>query len=272
MKGILVEIDTIVMRHPPKAKRALWAKATYREILSNTNKQGGSRVIPGQSDHAQKSKIALENIATEMESNSSRQGQVTWADISMVNDASYINSGSQEGIRNEAHVPIMTQRSNIWCSTSESKNGGNQVNLSGTVDTMLSSLAKLSDEMIMIRKDMTQPITTFQEELLDLKWILLAQNVTEIASSRRKRVPRSSSKEELPLADDLVSNVGSGSDSKDKLKARQNAHSGNDSNSWDSMCETYMEVCNTMNKGDSTVPGGNSTRRTSKPSSFTLRK
>jgi hypothetical protein len=42
MQGIPMEIDTSVMLHPPKAKRALWVKATYSDILSNNNKQGAS--------------------------------------------------------------------------------------------------------------------------------------------------------------------------------------------------------------------------------------
>jgi hypothetical protein len=105
---------------------------------------------------------------------------------------------------------------------------------------------------------MTQPSTTFREELSDFKRILLAQNGTKIASPRRKMVTRSSSKEDLSSADDLVFNIGSWSDSKDKGNARQKAHMSKDSNSWDSMCETEMEGCNTMNEGDSTSPGGNS--------------
>jgi hypothetical protein len=38
-----------------------------------------------------------------------------------------------------------------------------------------------------------------------------------------------------------------------------------DSNSWDSMCETDMEGCNTMNEGDLTASARNSTRRTLNP-------
>jgi hypothetical protein len=59
--------------------------------------------------------------------------------------------------------------------------------------------------------------TTFREELSDFKWILLAQNGTKIASSRRKRVTQGSSKEESSSADDVVFKLGSGSDSKDKV-------------------------------------------------------
>jgi hypothetical protein len=54
--------------------------------------------------------------------------------------------------------------------------------------------------------------TTFREELSDFKRILLAQNGTKIASPRRKRVTRASYKEEESSAEDLVSNVDSGSD------------------------------------------------------------
>jgi hypothetical protein len=38
IQGTPLEIDTSVMLHPPKAKRAPWVKATYSDILSNTNK------------------------------------------------------------------------------------------------------------------------------------------------------------------------------------------------------------------------------------------
>jgi hypothetical protein len=127
---------------------------------------------------------------------------------------------------------------------------------------MLSSLTKLSDEMITMRKGMTQMSTTFREELSDFKWILLAQNGTKMASPRRKRVTRSSSKEESSSVDDLVFNVGSGSDSKDKGNSRNNAYSRKGSNSWDSICEMDMEGFNTMNEGDSTALGRNITRRT----------
>jgi hypothetical protein len=133
-----------------------------------------------------------------------------------------------------------------------------QAKLSETVDTMLSSLTRLSDEMITMRKYMTQLSTTFREELSDFKRIILAQNGTKIASTRRKRVTRASSKEDSSLVDDVVFNVGSGSDSKDKGKARHSAHSSKDSNSWDSMCESDMEGCNTMDEGDLTSPVRNS--------------
>jgi hypothetical protein len=49
-----------------------------------------------------------------------------------------------------------------------------QSNLSETVDTMLSSLNILSDDMITMRKDMIQLITMFREELSYFKRILLA--------------------------------------------------------------------------------------------------
>jgi hypothetical protein len=143
--------------------------------------------------------------------------------------------------------------------------GAQQAKLSETVDMMLSSLNGLSDEMITIRKDMTQLSTTFREELSDFKWILLAQNGTKIASPRRKRVTRASSKEESSSADDVDFNIRSGSDSKDKGKTRNSAHRSKDSNSWDSMCETDMEGCNTMDEGDLTESVRNSTRRTLNP-------
>jgi hypothetical protein len=63
----------------------------------------------------------------------------------------------------------------------------------------------------------------------------------------------------------VVFNIGSGSDSKDKGKTRKSAHRSNDSNSWDSMCETDMEGCNTMNEGFLTESVRNSTRRTLNP-------
>jgi hypothetical protein len=116
-----------------------------------------------------------------------------------------------------------------------------------------------------MRKDTTQLSRMFREELSDFKRIILAQNGTQIASPRRKRVTRASSKEESSSADDLVFNVGSGSDSKDKGKARHSAHRSNDSNSWDSMCDTDMEGCHTMNEGGLTSPFRNSTRRTLNP-------
>jgi hypothetical protein len=47
----------------------------------------------------------------------------------------------------------------------------------------------------------------------------------------------------------MVFNIGSGSDSKDKGKARNGAHRSKDSNSWDSVCETDIEGFNTMNEG-----------------------
>jgi hypothetical protein len=93
------------MLHPPKAKMAPWVKATYSDILSNTNKQGAPRVIPCQSDNAQKSKRTSDNFTAATESNSSHQGQVTWADRNMGNDTTTISSESQEEIGNEAHVP-----------------------------------------------------------------------------------------------------------------------------------------------------------------------
>jgi DNA gyrase/topoisomerase IV subunit A len=105
-----------------------------------------------------------------------------------------------------------------------------QAKLSETVDKMLSSLNGLSDEMITMRKDMTQLSTTFREELSDFKRILLAQNGTKIASPRRKRVTRALSKESSSSANDVVFNIGSGSYSKDKGKTRNSAHRSNDSN------------------------------------------
>jgi DNA gyrase/topoisomerase IV subunit A len=78
-----------------------------------------------------------------------------------------------------------------------------QAKLSETVDTMLSSLNGSSDEMITMRKDMTQLSTMFREELSDFKRTPLAQNGTKIASPRRKRFTRASSKEEASSADDV---------------------------------------------------------------------
>jgi hypothetical protein len=140
-----------------------------------------------------------------------------------------------------------------------------QAKLSETVDTMLSSLTILSDEMITMRKDMTQLSTTFREELSDFKRILLVQNGTIIASPRRKRVTRDPSKESSSSVDDVVFKIGSGSDQKDIGKKRHSAHRSKDSNWWDSMCETDMEGCNVMNEGDLTAPVRNSTRRTLNP-------
>jgi hypothetical protein len=105
MQGIPVEIVTNGMLHPPKAKRSPWVKATYSDIFSNTNKQKAPHVIPGQSEHAQKSKSTADNVTAAMESNSSRRGQVIWDDSNMGNDTTAINSASQEESENEAHVP-----------------------------------------------------------------------------------------------------------------------------------------------------------------------
>jgi hypothetical protein len=105
----------------------------------------------------------------------------------------------------------------------------------------------------------------FREELSDFKRILLAQQGTKIASPRRKRVTRASSKEESSSVDDVVFNIGSRSDSKDKGKTRNSAHMSKDSNSWDSMCETDMEGCNTMHEGGLIDSARNSTRRTLNP-------
>jgi hypothetical protein len=74
---------------------APWVKATYSEIFSNTNKQGAPLGIPGQSEHAQNSKSTVDNVTAEVESNSSRQVQVTWADKKMENKTIIINSGIQ---------------------------------------------------------------------------------------------------------------------------------------------------------------------------------
>jgi hypothetical protein len=95
IQGIPVEIDTSAMLHTPKAKRAPWVKASYSDILSNSNKQGARRAIPGQSEYAQQSKSNVDNATAETESNPSRQGQVTWADSNMGNNTVTINSGSQ---------------------------------------------------------------------------------------------------------------------------------------------------------------------------------
>jgi hypothetical protein len=69
MQGIPVEIDPSVMLHPPMAKMAPWVKVTYSDILSNDNKQGAPRVIPDQSEYAQKSKSNADNTTAAMESN-----------------------------------------------------------------------------------------------------------------------------------------------------------------------------------------------------------
>jgi hypothetical protein len=259
---IPVEIDTSAMLHPPKAKRAPWVKASYSDILSNSNKQGARRAIPGQSEHAQQSKINVDNAMAATESNPSHQGQVTWADSNMGNDTVTINSGSQEERDNKAHVLprlegavsglVLLKRKMEEIDLERKKFQTEQAKLSETVDTMLSSLNGLSDEMITMRKDMTQLSTTFREELSYFKRILLAQNGTKIASPRRKRVTRASSKEESSSADDVAFNIGSESDSKDKGKTRNSTHRSKDSNSWDSLCETDMEGCNTMNEGDLT--------------------
>jgi hypothetical protein len=96
IQGIPVETDTSVMLYPPREKRAPWVKASYSDILSNSNKQGARRAIPGQSEYAQQSKSNADNATAATESNSSRQGQVTWADSNMVNYTDNINSRSQE--------------------------------------------------------------------------------------------------------------------------------------------------------------------------------
>jgi hypothetical protein len=273
--GIPVEIDTSAMLHPPESKRAPWVKSPYSDILSNSNKQGACRAIPGQSEYAQQIKSNAENATTATESNSSRQGQVTWADRNMRNDTANINSGIQEESGNEAHVPPQLERALLGLAIlkrkmeeidlERKKFQTEQAKLSETVDTMLSSLNGLSDEMITMRKDMTQLSTTFREELSYFKRILFAQNGTKIASPRRMRVTWASSKEELSSADDVVFNIGNGSDSKDKGMTSNSAHRSKDSNSWDIMCETDMEGCNTVNEGGLTESVIKSTRRTLNP-------
>jgi hypothetical protein len=270
-----MEMDTSVMFHPSNAKRAPWVKASLREILSNSNKQRARRAIPVQSEYAQQSKSNGDNSTVATESNSSRQGQVTWADSNMGNDTATINSGSQEDSGNESHVPPRLEGSVSGLALlkinmdeidlERKKFQTEQATLSETVDTMLRSLNGLSDEMITIRRDMTQLITTFKEELSDFKRIILAQNGTKIASPRRNIVTQVSSKEESSSADDVVLNIGSRSDSKDKGKARNSAHMITDCSSWDSMCETYIEGFNTMNEGDLTESVRNSTRRMLNP-------
>jgi hypothetical protein len=183
---IPMEIYTSVMLHPPKEKRAPWVKATYSEILPNTNKHGAPRVIPGQSDHAQKSTRTVDNITAATESNLSRQGQVTWADSNMGNDTATIYSGSQEEIGNEAHVQprlegdvsglALLKRKVEEIDIERKKFQTEQVKLSETVYMMLISLTKVSEKMITMHKDMTQLSTMFREELSDFKRILLAQN------------------------------------------------------------------------------------------------
>jgi hypothetical protein len=215
IQGITVEIDTSVMLHPPKAKMEPWVKASYSDILSNSNKQGARRAIPVQSEYANQSNSNVDNATAAMESNSSRQGQVTWADIHMGNDTTTINSGRQEESGNEAHITprlegavsgIAFLKINIEEIDLERKKfQTEQAKLSEIMDTMLISLTGLSDEMINMRKEMTQLSTTFREELSDFKRIILPQNGTKIASPRRKRVTRASSKEESSSANDVVS-------------------------------------------------------------------
>jgi hypothetical protein len=105
IQGIPVEIDTSVMLHPPKTKRTPWVKASYSDILSNINKQGARHAIPGQSEYAHQIKSNADNATAVTESNSSRQGRVTWADSNMGNDTATISSGIQEESGNEEHVP-----------------------------------------------------------------------------------------------------------------------------------------------------------------------
>jgi hypothetical protein len=122
------------------------------------------------------------------ESNPSRQGQVTWADSNMGNDTVTINSGSQEESGNEAHVPPrlegavsgleLLKRKMEEIDMEQKKFQTEQAKLSKTVDTILSSLNGLSDEMITMHKDTTQLRTTFREELSYFKRILIAQNGT----------------------------------------------------------------------------------------------
>jgi hypothetical protein len=190
----------------------------------------------------------------------------------MGNNTVNINSGNQKESDNEAHVPprlegavsglALLKRNMEEIDLERKKFQTEQAKLSETVETMLRSFNGFSDEMITMRKDTKQLSTTFREELSDLKRILLAQHGTKIASPRRNRVTRASSKEESSSADDVVFNIRSGSDSKDKGKTRNSAHRIKDSNSWDSMCETDMEGCNTMHEGDLTESVRNSTRRT----------
>jgi hypothetical protein len=105
MQGIPVEIDTSVMLHPPKEKRAPWVKAAYSDILYTSNKQGARYAIPGQREYARQSKSNADNSTAATESNSSRQGQVTWAESNMGNDTATISSGRQEESGNKSHVP-----------------------------------------------------------------------------------------------------------------------------------------------------------------------
>jgi predicted ATP-dependent protease len=156
----------------------------------------------------------------------------------MGNNTTNINSGSQKESGNEAHVPprlegavsglALLQRKMEEIDLERKKFQAEQAKLSEILDTMLSSFTRLRDEMITMRKDMTQLSTMFRKEISDFKRILLAQNGTQISSPRRKRVTRASSKEESSLADDLVFNFGSGSDSKDEGKARHSAHRSKD--------------------------------------------
>jgi hypothetical protein len=74
-------------------------------MFSNSNKQGARHAIPGHIEYAHQSKINADNATAATESNSSHQGQVTWADSNMGNGTDAINSGSQEERGNEEHVP-----------------------------------------------------------------------------------------------------------------------------------------------------------------------
>jgi predicted ATP-dependent protease len=140
----------------------------------------------------------------------------------MGNDTANIVSGSQEESGNEAHVPprlkgavsglALLKRKMEEIDLERKKFQTEQAKISETVDMMLSSLNGLSDDMITMHKYMTQLSTTFREELSDFKRVILAQNGKKIALPRRKRVTRASSKEEPSSADDLVFNIGSGSD------------------------------------------------------------
>jgi hypothetical protein len=208
-------------------------------------------------------------------SNPSREGQVTWADSNMGKDTVTINSGSQEERGNEARVPPRLEGAVSGLALlkikmeeidlEQKKFQTEHAKLSETVDTVLSSFNGFSDKMITIRKYTTHLSTTFREELSDFKRILIAQQGTKISSPMRTRVMWASSMEESSSADDVVFNIRSGSDSKDKGKTRKSAHGSNDSNSWGSMCETDMEGCNTMNEGDLIESVRDSTRRTLNP-------
>jgi hypothetical protein len=108
----------------------------------------------------------MDNATAATESNPSLQGQVTGADSNMGNYTVTINSSSQEESGNETNVPprlegavsglALLKRKMEEIDLERKKIQTEQAKLSETVDTMLSSLNGLSDEMITMRKDITE--------------------------------------------------------------------------------------------------------------------